>query len=84
MSTTYRVGLAGIENVTLVALAGEQYRTVLLYSQWPSEVHRPPPALANRIVHRGLADYWSRIPWGTPCEQRHLLAQPSASLRPQL
>ena len=38
-STTYRVGLAGIENVTLVALAGEQYRTVLLNSQWPSEVH---------------------------------------------
>jgi hypothetical protein len=31
--------LAGIENVTLAALAGEQYRTILLNSQWPSEVH---------------------------------------------
>ncbi|WP_200952103.1 DUF6884 domain-containing protein [Arthrobacter sp. Soil736] len=32
------VEFAGIENVKLIALAGEQYRTVLLNSQWPSEV----------------------------------------------
>ncbi|HEX9088882.1 MAG TPA: hypothetical protein VF867_15295 [Arthrobacter sp.] len=32
------VELAGIEDLTLVALAGEQYRTVLLGSRWPSVV----------------------------------------------
>lgn len=30
--------LAGLGDVTLVALAGEQYRTVLLGSRWPSVV----------------------------------------------
>lgn len=30
--------LAGIENVTLIALAGEQYRTALRHSRWPCEV----------------------------------------------
>ena len=30
--------LAGLENVTLVVLAGEQYRTILRDSPWPSEV----------------------------------------------
>lgn len=32
------VELAGLEGVTLVALAGEQYRTMLLHSTWPYEV----------------------------------------------
>lgn len=32
------VELEGIENVTLIALAGEQYRTVLCNSPWPSEI----------------------------------------------
>lgn len=32
------IELAGIEGLTLVALAGEQYRTVLLGSRWPSVV----------------------------------------------
>ena len=32
------VELAGIDDITLVALAGEQYRTVLLGSRWPYEV----------------------------------------------
>lgn len=32
------VELAGIENDILIALAGEQYRTVLLHSQWPYEI----------------------------------------------
>jgi hypothetical protein len=32
------VELAGLENVTLIALAVEQYRAALLHSQWPSEV----------------------------------------------
>lgn len=30
--------LAGLKDVTLVALAGEQYRTALLHSTWPYEV----------------------------------------------
>jgi hypothetical protein len=30
--------LEGVENVTLVALAGEQYRTVLRDIPWPSEI----------------------------------------------
>jgi hypothetical protein len=29
------VGLSGVEDVTLVALAGERYRTVLHGSRWP-------------------------------------------------
>lgn len=32
------VELDGIENVTLIALAGEQYRTVLRNISWPYEV----------------------------------------------
>ncbi|HEX9227536.1 MAG TPA: hypothetical protein VF885_12910 [Arthrobacter sp.] len=32
------VELAGLDDVSLIALAGEQYRTVLLGSRWPSEV----------------------------------------------
>jgi hypothetical protein len=30
--------LEGVENVTLVVLAGEQYRTVLRDIPWPSEI----------------------------------------------
>lgn len=33
------VEFAGVENVTLVALAGEQYRTALLDCRWSYEVH---------------------------------------------
>lgn len=33
-----REQLAGLEDVTLIALAGEQYRTVLMHSTWPYEV----------------------------------------------
>lgn len=32
------VELAGLEDATLVVLAGEQYRTILRDSRWPSEV----------------------------------------------
>lgn len=36
--TQLDVELAGLEDATLVVLAGEQYRTILRDSRWPSEV----------------------------------------------
>lgn len=38
-----------LENVTLVALAGEQYRTVLFGSPWPSEVRMKGLSIGQQL-----------------------------------
>jgi hypothetical protein len=43
------VELGGIENVTLIALADEQYRTVLFGSPWPSEVPMKGPGIGQQL-----------------------------------